>query len=444
MLYFGCMIFILFVGIGLFLIYHLFLSDVQGFFATLAPAVWQFSMYAFLLAGGMIMLALISWMIAHKIHRGFRYAWSHFRILSAVKKAMLESGVYIKEGVGKSTLARLPQMKLTFSDDLVSAVLTVENHPRLDKTLDTLALSSCLKHYVVDQHYQTENLNTYVYELSDSRKQKQMAFHSVEDFMEYSQNRCGDYELFLDDVSTIPLGSALLCGVTGSGKTFSAYSLVLQILGKSVPHSLFVGDPKGSSLAVLGEKISKENTAEDVHGIIELLDRFHSEMQQRKIEIKDRLHEKLDATYADFDLPAKIFVCDEYSSLIGYIGGLDKKTRDDFMAKLKAVIMQGRQLGFFLWILMQKSDATTIPTDIRDNLVCKIVLGSAPRTTYDTAIGTEAAAHIPVRKFLAGQGVFTCDGITHKGHPKLCNFPTLSFDILGAVKKLSRGGSLRK
>ena len=76
----------------------------------------------------------------------------------------------------------------------------------------------------------------------------------------------------------------------------------------------------------------------------------------------------------------------------------------------------------FLLLIMQKSDATTLPTAIRSNLLLKIVLGNASSTTYTTTF--ESSSDIPVFNFRQGQGVFLDDTMTV---PRLVSFPYLRF-----------------
>ncbi len=105
------------------------------------------------------------------------------------------------------------------------------------------------------------------------------------------------------------------------------------------------------------------------------------------------------------------------------------------MKLLSQVVLQGRQLGFFLWIVMQKSDASLLPTNLRENLPVKFVLGNAESQTYTTAFGN--GVDIPEKNFKLGQGVFTCPIIAKR--PRLCNFSYLNFDILKAVNHLKQG-----
>jgi len=160
-----------------------------------------------------------------------------------------------------------------------------------------------------------------------------------------------------------------------------------------------------------------------------LLEQFHEKMQERKIELKERLNEKLDADYRYWNLPANILIIDEYSGFQSAVNTMEKKTRDKVSMMIRDIVLQGRQLGFVLWIVMQKSDSTDLSTNTRSNLLWKVVLGNATRTTYLTAF--EESANLPVRNFGCGQGLYSYQGITRE--PQVISFPTLNFDILSAV-----------
>lgn len=96
--------------------------------------------------------------------------------------------------------------------------------------------------------------------------------------------------------------------------------------------------------------------------------------------MRGKLSGKLGADFSDFLLPAYIFILDEFAAFQASVSK-DKKRRDEVEEILRNVVLMGRQLGFFAWIAMQKSDSSDIPTAIRDNLPWKICLGNAPSTT---------------------------------------------------------------
>ena len=157
-------------------------------------------------------------------------------------------------------------------------------------------------------------------------------------------------------------------------------------------------------------------------------------MEERKTQMAKLLERRLDADYTFFQLEPYVFIFDEFASFMGFVQKLDKKTRDEVNELIGRVILQGRQLGFFFWIAMQKSDSAIISTAYRDNLPFKVVLGNAEDTTYTTTFG--AGTDIPRRNFGKGEGLFTEPSLTEK--PTSCGFPTLDFDIFEALRKLGQ------
>ena len=181
---------------------------------------------------------------------------------------------------------------------------------------------------------------------------------------------------------------------------------------------------------MVGKSISCDKTAGSTNEIVFLLQRFYEAMQKREQKAQEYLNNKLDSDFKDWGLQAHVLIIDEFSSFQSVVNTLDKFTRDRVNMYLTNIIQKGRQLGFFMWIIMQKSDSKILPTYLRDNLVFKVVLGQATDTTYQTAF--EEYADLPKRNFQQGQGLYTFQGLTRQ--PKVCSFPTLKFDILKAVR----------
>lgn len=383
------------------------------------------------------MAYIIYWVIYHKLlSQGPRYAATHALTLWRLRRALLDAGAgyAIEQYSGQEKVMVLPKIKVIFDSDLLYGTIKIRNHIKYNTGLDSINLSSALGPYVVEQQYLSDNENWYIYEVENSKADCQLVFQSYEEFSGYCKGQ-KDYTLFIDKRTSVPLSSLLLVGQTGSGKTYALYSLILQLLNWPNRPKLYFMDPKNSSLCIMGKRIAPECTAGTVEEIIEQLEAFHQEMQERKIELQEKLSEKLDADYRHWQMPAHIFVLDEFSSFQSVVNTLDKKARDNVSMLLRNIVLQGRQLGFFLWIIMQKSDSSDIPTAIRDNLIWKVVLGLATNTTYMTAF--ERAADLPKRNFGPGQGLYTYQGRTRE--PKITAFPTLEFDILEAVEQAVNG-----
>ena len=380
---------------------------------------------AVLLAGG-----AVSWAVAHRLQRGLKYALRHWQLSRSIARALLEAGYGIPVG---EQFYRLPRVKIYFSDKgLTCGIVAIQIHIKTDSSLAAVNLSSALGVYVVDAQYIEDDNNYYCYEISDSRIDRQLTFSSYEELSDYSKkqtDKYGPYTLFCDARNEgIKIRSLLLVGITGSGKSCALMGLIGQLLNWPVPPVMYYADPKGSDIAVLGGSLAPERTADDIDGIIDLLRQFYAAMMERKAEMRDKLNGKLGSDFTDFRLPAYIFLFDEFAAFQASISR-DKKRRDEVEELMRNVILMGRQLGFFVWIAMQKSDSSDIPTAIRDNLPWKICLGNAPSTTLMTIFGH--AADLPSRHWGKGQGLVYCDGIP--AAPRPVSFPTLAFDIFAAL-----------
>lgn len=390
----------------------------------------------FLLIGFMIVVSLIQtiiWLFRNKAHMGMKYAIYHYLTVLKIRKAFLDANYYNKRFYFNNEIADLPKVKLEFSNSFSKAKLFIENI-NINKDIGDVNISFALSNFVVDVAYLSNDENYHVFEIYDSNIDQQYKFDSFTSFKKQS-DQIGNYFLFIDKSIEISLYGTLLVGQTGSGKTYALYSLILQMLTKKVHYNLYFADPKNSSLAVLGDKVSKENTVTEIEDIILLLQKFNQTMKERKEAIKERLNTKLEGTYADFGYEPHIFIFDEFASFQTVLQTMEKKKRDEVMKLLSQVVLQGRQLGFFLWIVMQKSDASLLPTNLRENLPVKFVLGNAESQTYTTAFGN--GVDIPEKNFKLGQGVFTCPIIAKR--PRLCHFSYLNFDILKAVNHLKQG-----
>ena len=392
--------------------------------------LYNFSDVLFLGGFGILMVYIIYWCLENKLFKGIRYAFYHWWFTRKMRKSLKNAGYYIEENFRGERVAVLPKIQIVFSKDFIYGKVVIKNNIKLDKRLEDVNISSALGKYIVTEQYIDDDANRYIFEFEDSRIDRQLVFNSYDEFVEYA-NGMGDYVLFMDMKNSVNLSSLLLVGSTGSGKTYALYTLILTMLNWKIKPHLYFADPKNSSLVVLGNAISSENTAGTVEDIIVLLERFHNGMQERKIEMQKKLNKKLDSDYRYWHMSAHVMVIDEYSSFQSVINGMDKKTRDHVSMLLRNIVLQGRQLGYVLFIVMQKSDSSDIPTSIRDNLIWKIVLGNATRTTYITAF--EESADLPKRKFGCGKGLFSYQGVTRQ--PQVTSFPTLNFDILSCIKR---------
>lgn len=388
-----------------------------------------------ILMGAMIISigVIIWWCKLHGLRYGIKYAIRHRKMYKALRRALYESGIYTERMFLGKKCAILPQIHIIFNRDLQSGSVRLQNCIKIDKRLEDLPISSGLPgEYVLTAAYIADNCNDYIYEFANAEI-KRLVFKSWESFYEYN-NKIKPDELFFDDSHRVALIHMLIVGQTGSGKSYCLYNIVLQMLAKERVYELYVADPKYSGLYALGYKINKNRVAKDVDEIIALLRKFEQAMIRRKEEYANKILNKLDSDYRDFDLIPICLIIDEYSAFRATLARYDKKTRDYAEEIIGNVIREGRQLGCFCIIAQQQSNATNLPTELRENLPCKIILGQAERQTYMTALGNYP--DVARRKYECGQGLMVYPQIASTETPTIITVPTLAFDIFNAVDKL--------
>lgn len=377
-----------------------------------------------------LVISGVVWMLRNQIDKGVIYMWKHYLLVLSLRKQLLDAGLYITRRIGASEVAIIPEISVKFLPDYVSGRIYIKNSIKLHGKLSKTDISAAIGRYVVEQIYLSDNSNYYQFDFYDATINRRLVFDNFHFFNKYS-NAMDEYELFIDTRTRLPLTHHLIVGQTGSGKTYALHGLLMQMFLKSVQYHLYFIDPKGSSIALLGDKISPENTADNYDDIIALLENFVAEMEKRQLEMREHLKDKIDGDYTDFDLSPHILIFDEFAAFSLQLQAKDKKQRDHVDDLIAQIVLKGRQSGFFLWIVMQQAGSNNIPTFLRDNLPWKTVLGNAEDQTYVTAFG--AGVDIPERKMKIGEGVYTYPAVAEK--PKLCAFPTLDFDILDALTR---------
>lgn len=375
----------------------------------------------------------LAWMVTNHLSKGIAYAKCHAKTMKQLERELFDAGYYVERTVFNKKCAVIPHIDIILSDDLQCGQIRIRNSIKLDKRLEELPISSALpKEYILTKSYIADDCNDYIYEF-ELYHLEQLVFSSFEQLLQYETD-IGEYDIFLDSRHVVPIFHTLIIGQTGSGKSYCLYNFILQMLTKSTPYELYIADPKYSGLYVLGKKINQNCVASSVEEIINLLRIFQNRMEKRKQEFSKKLLLKLDSDFKDFDLTPICLIIDEYSSFRASLTRYDKKIRDFVDEVIGNVVREGRQLGCFCIIAQQQSNATNLPTEIRENIPFKIILGMAERQTYMTALGVYPDN--AKRHFDRGQGILVYPQIATPENPAVTSVATLNFDILKAFEKI--------
>lgn len=388
-------------------------------------ATWIIGSIGLSLAVIQIIVCAAVWCKQHHIERGLRYARQHAKLLHGVRKALLNSGsAYgLDEYAGEHKVSISPKIMLELKRDLISGTLRIRNDIRYSKVLEKLDLSPALGRYIVTQSYLSDDRNWFIFEIEDSRIDYRLNFDSLDTLQAYSRQG-GDNYLFFDQKHRVPLCSTLLCGVTGGGKSYALFSIIMEMKSWIKPATIHFLDLKMSGLYLIGQSLDPARTAGEIEDIIHQLEMVFLELNARK-SIFINESRNYDWGYKELGLSPVVVIFEEYATFASILKTLDKATAARVDSIIRSIVLMGRQLGVYLIIVMQKSDASELPTAIRDNLPCKIALGNCGSTTYQTCFGY---VDIPKQKLSPGEGFFTYAG--RYNEPEPMSFPTLDPRVL--------------
>ena len=380
----------------------------------------------------MIIILSIIFCYKFKVSKlGLKKSIEAFFIVIRLKQGLIRAHIYFELYRNNGVLyVRLPQIKVIPSD--FGFMISIENSIKYQEKFTNLDISASLGKYIVDTSYMTDDQSSFIYELDDPTQDRRFNFSSLQGLKNVQIDK---YRIPVDKKLSFELCHNLCVGSTGSGKSYWLYYYVIALLSRFGNDSIYVCDPKNSSMAIIGEKIGHVAiTKEESH---KLLRDFHQQMQERKQELSDLLKSGLDRDYRDFNLPPRVLIFDEYATFRSSMKTLATKKGGKLLVAeideiIDEIILQGRQLGYFCSIAMQKSDSNLLPTHIRNSLLFKQVLGQAENTTYITAF---EHAQVPARKIGVGEGFYTLQGKTTE--PRYFTTPKLDFDIYDAIIELT-------
>lgn len=393
--------------------------------------ITQIGIVALIAAGTIFAISAGIFLLLHGISHGFRYCIRHILIVRKIRSELLDAGIYLKRYLGKDEVAVLPKIQVTFDDNLMTGEVKIQRHLKEGKKLEDFDISSALGRYIVEQSTVSLDGNYYVYDIFDAGFDRQLVFENCAEFTAALEG-LDDYTFLVDSITTIPLHHSLISGQTGSGKSFFVQELIWQMLKKQMKYILYFCDPKQDDISRLGNKIAPERTADTPDGIIELLRSIHAHQMERRGQMKQLLAETSQAgnDFKSLNLPPIVVIFDEFLAFSQSLANYDKKTRDEVTSILSDIVLTGRSTGVFLWIVAQATQASNIPTFLRDQMIFRAVMGNSDSSAY---LALESSVDIPSMKFnKIGYGVYTYSGKTKK--PKIMAAPLIrNFDIFDAL-----------
>ena len=197
------------------------------------------------------------------------------------------------------------------------------------------------------------------------------------------------------DISTLTNSHTLLCGMSGSGKSYLTNQYLARLCLKSSNN---------------GQVYFADFKQDDQFAHLRGCPRYYP--YDRSLEALDIVYDILHKRQSGEDAARTpvTLVWDEYMANILALQGMDKKRADAVMKKVSEILMLGRSLAVRLVISCQRPDAVAFPTGSRLNYGIIIIIGAPIRSIYEMLIPKEYIDYIGERQFGVGEGVVLLQG----------------------------------
>ncbi len=205
----------------------------------------------------------------------------------------------------------------------------------------------------------------------------------------------GVKEPIVADISTKMNSHTLLCGMSGSGKSFATNILFAKsVLASNTQGKVYFADFKqDDQFAYLRERPRYYPYNHSIEALETVYDILHKRQSG-----EDKFRHPI------------TLIWDEYMANILSIQNTEKKKADEVMRKVSEILMLGRSLAVRLVISCQRPDASAFPSGSRLNYGVIMILGAPIRSIYEMLIPKEYIDAIGERKFGVGEGIVLLQG----------------------------------
>lgn len=197
------------------------------------------------------------------------------------------------------------------------------------------------------------------------------------------------------DMSTNTNSHALICGMSGSGKSYltNQYLARLYIQGgkdSKIYFADFKQDEQFEHLRNCPRYYPYDKSIEALNEVYEIMHKRQSGEYKTRHQVT--------------------FIWDEYMANILALQSIDKKKADSVMRMVSEILMLGRSLAVRLVVSCQRPDAIAFPTGSRLNYGIIIIVGAPIKSIYEMLIPKEYIERIGERQFKTGEGVVLFQG----------------------------------
>lgn len=348
--------------------------------------------------------------------------FNNYRFSKNMKDVFKKQRIYISlETDSENNIEVVRYPKINFLKDNKIAIENLHSVSEKIANLKSDINAALSKDYRVEEYKLDKSRKYYLIQIKHKKEDENMIFRSLDGQFEYVKNFKKEEIPISKDYTYNALKSPhmLVSGVTGSGKTFFLYNVVIaNIIHENI---VYIIDRK-KDLSRFSKIIGSDKVATELKDIIELINKIYDDLLMTEKAIGSLKSDKLSVDFRDLttNYKLKYVIIDEYASIINE---LDKKQREEFVKKIKYIAQRGRSAGFNLVIAMQQANANTLPTEIRDQLGFKVVLGASDKTTRSLVLNDNDIEDIDLK---SGQGLYRDSSSTST---KYITSPFFDFDF---------------
>lgn len=197
------------------------------------------------------------------------------------------------------------------------------------------------------------------------------------------------------DASTKSNSHTLICGMSGSGKSFYLKQYLARVCLQG-----------GNDAVVYFADFKQDDTFQYLRKCVRYYPYYSSmDALDEVYEIMHRRQCGQDSTRNYITL-----VFDEYTAFILALLSTDKKRAETSMRKVSEILMLGRSLAIRLVIACQRPDAVVFSNGARINFGVIVILGACLDSIYSMVMPKELIEKVGNREFHAGEGVILWQG----------------------------------
>lgn len=207
----------------------------------------------------------------------------------------------------------------------------------------------------------------------------------------------GEKEPITIDISPNANSHILLCGMSGSGKSYLEHQLL---------HRLILAERERG-----GEYFFADYKGDDSFRYLQSHPRYYT--YKNTLKALDIVHARLIARQSGED-PTRnpvTLIWDEYMAQALNLTSEDKKAAAVMMNKVSEILLLGRSLSVRLIVSCQRADAIAFPAGSRLNYGVVCVVGAAVRSIYEMLL-PDHMEQTKGRQFDRGEGVVLLQGST--------------------------------